>query len=508
MFSPAHAQYAIDFFPLFLRHTKGAAAGRPFHLEPHQQFWRAVVYGWLRADTRRRRFRTWYREVARKNGKSTELAGDGLFLLVGDGEPGAEVYVAATKLDQAKITFKTAEAMVGGSKPLRRIVHMHKHRLWIPGTQNEFLPLGADASTLDGLNPHANIVDEVHAHKTRHLWDILDTARGAREQSLMLAITTAGYVLDGVCVELRNYLIGILEGRLKDDEFGGAIYALDDGDDPFSEPNWIKANPNLYAVGGLLDDMRRAARQAQQLPGTRIAFLTKRCNVWCGAGSGWLDIRQWDRCREKTAPVLAGRRVYAGLDLASTEDLNALVYVYPPSAPGELWHVRVRCWAPAAKLNAEESDGAPYQRWAADGWLETTPGNVTDHDVIADAIIAEAGNCELVELGADPWNLGAVETRLQNAGVAVVRIPQNMQMLGPPTKQLERLVLSRQIAHDGNPILRAALGNVSLMFDSNDNYRPDKKRSRGRIDPVVALVMALNRALAQCDDTAPTIDFY
>lgn len=508
LFSPEHARFAIDFFPTFLRHTKGAAAGRPFELEPAQLFWRAVVYGWLHAESRRRRFRTWYREVARKNGKSTELAGDGLFLLFADGEPGAEVYCAATKLDQAKITFATAEAMVGGSPALRRLIDSHKHRLFIRGTQNEFRPLGADASTLDGLNPHANIVDEVHAHKTRHLWDILDTARGAREQSLMLAITTAGYVLDGVCVELRNYLIAILEGRVKDDEFGGAIYSLDEGDDPFDERVWIKANPNLHAVPGLLDDMRRSARQARQLPGVRIAYLTKRCNIWCGAGAGWLDVRQWDRCKEKSSPLLEGRRVYAGLDLASTEDLNARVFVYPPSAPGEMWHVRLRCWVPEAKLDAEDIDGAPYRRWAAEGWLETTSGNVTDHDVVAEAVIADASRCELIELGADPWNLGSVETRLQAAGVVVVRIPQTMQMLGPATKQLERLVLSKRLAHDGNPILRWALGNVSLMFDSNDNYRPDKKRSRGRIDPVVALVMALNRAFSQIEDAPPGIDFF
>lgn len=237
-------------------------AGAQFLLSPWRAFWHAVLFGWLRADGTRR-FRKGYQRVARKNGKTTMMAGTGLYLLTGDGVPGAEVYTAATKLDQAKLTHKEAEMMVLQSPALRRALEVYKNKIFIPGTASLYAPLGADAKTQDGLNPHGALVDELHAHPNSALWDVLDSAMGARSQPLMLAITTAGFNgEESVCVVQDNYLKGILEQQFDDDAYWGVIYEIDDDDDWRNEACWIKANPNL-GVSVSLDSLREAARIAE-----------------------------------------------------------------------------------------------------------------------------------------------------------------------------------------------------------------------------------------------------
>lgn len=496
MWRPEMAAHTLAFFPKFCRHFEGEWAGQPVELASWQAFWIAVEFGWYRTDGARR-FRTFYEEVARKNGKSTKLAGVGLYLFAADKEAGAQVYTAATKLEQAKITHKAAEMMVAKSPHLRRLIKNHLNRLWIPGTANLFVPLGADARTLDGLNVHGAIVDELHAHPSRELWDVLDTARGARKRSVMHAITTAGFNQDGsICLEQRNYLIQILEGALDDDSFGGVIYTLDPGDDWFDESNWVKANPNL-GVSVFLEELRTQAQKARAVPAALNNFLTKRLNIWTQALESWLSLESWDACGQPLdEEALRGRRCFGGLDLASRTDIAAWILLFPPLQPDGSWDVLVRLFVPADNmLTRDRKDRVSYSAWARQGHITATAGNAIDQEAIRAQILDDAGKFDLQSIGFDEWNAGKLAAELMDDGVEMVALTQNFQNLSEPSKELEALVLSRRLNHGGHPVLRWMAGNVVVLRDTNDNYRPNKKKSRDRIDGIVALIMALNRAM-------------
>lgn len=300
-FDEGAADVALNFFG-FLKHSKGEWSGEAFQLEAWQQFIAGNLFGWMRGDGLRR-FRTAYIEVARKNGKSSFAAGSGLKMFCADGEPGAEVYSCATKRDQAIIVHSEATRMVRSSPSLKRRVGIFKNNLHILETASKYEPLGADADSLDGLNVHGAIIDELHAHKKRDLWDVIETATGSRRQPLMVAITTAGFDQSGICFELRDYVTQILKGNIHDDTFFGIIYTLDlkkewpelkDDDDWTDESLWIKSNPNL-GISVKLDDIRRLAEKAKATPAAQNNFLTKRLNVWTQQSTRWISLETWDQ---------------------------------------------------------------------------------------------------------------------------------------------------------------------------------------------------------------------
>lgn len=423
LWRPEMAKHGLAFFPKYCRHFEGKWGGQPVELAPWQAFWLAVELGWYKTDGTRR-FRTWYEEVARKNGKSTKLAGLGLYLFAADKEPGAQVYTAATKLEQAKITHAAAEMMVAKSPHLRQLIKNHKNKLFIPGTANKFIPLGADANTQDGLNVHGAIIDELHAHPSRGLWDVIDTARGSRLRSLMHAITTAGFNQDGsICLEQRNYLIQILEGQVEDESFGGAIYTLDDGDDWFDEGNWGKPNPNL-GVSIFTEELRTQAAKARAVPAALNNFLTKRLNIWTQVSESWLSLDDWDN---GAAPIdeaaLAGRRCYGGLDLASKTDIAAWILLFPPATPGEQWLVLCRFFIPEDNMVVRDrKDRVSYTAWARQGWIIPTPGTRIDQEAIRRQILDDAGLFDLQAIGFDEWNAGKLATELMEDGIELVAL--------------------------------------------------------------------------------------
>jgi phage terminase large subunit-like protein len=493
-FDPTRAAYMIDFFPKFLRHIRGELTGKPITLEPWQMFWRAVQFGWRRQDGTRR-FRQWYEEVARKNGKSTTLSGIGLHLTAFDGEPGAKVYTGATKLDQAKITHGDAELMREFSPGLKRLFKNHRNRLFIEGTANEFLPLGADAKTLDGLDPHGALMDELHAHRTRELWDVLVSAMGARREPMLTAITTAGFNQHGICYEQRQLLADILEGRKVNDSVGGVIYTLDEGDDWADERLWIKANPNL-GVSVKLSYLREQVLLAKQVIAQQVNVLTKNLNIWCQQDDRWLDIPGvWDLCNSKfDLEQLEGRVCYGGLDLSTETDLTAFVLVFEPIPEDPHVYVVPYFFVPADNINRRaEMDRVAYPKWVAEQHLEATPGNVVDYERVRAVINECAARFEIKEIGYDPWNASHLVTQLMGDGRTMVKLGQNLGNLSAPTKRLEGLLLSKVLKHGGHPVLRWNAENVALLRDSNGNYRPHKGKSRERIDGIAALLNALNR---------------
>ncbi|KQM72490.1 terminase large subunit, partial [Xylophilus sp. Leaf220] len=411
VFMPAHGWHVISFIEKFFVHIKGPLAGKPILLDPWQKFWTAVLYGWRRIDTGHRRFTRGYEEVARKNGKSTWKGPQGGYLLAMDGEVGAEVYAVATTRAQAMTVFKPCFDNV--RRWVRRSPGVARSFKVFSGLNQEkiemdtsvFAPLPAMAENLDGLNPSAILFDELHAQKSRDVWDVMESALGARAHPLLSAITTAGFILDGICTEVRGYLISVLEGKREDDAFFGYVYTLDAHDDPFDERNWPKANPGL-GKSKTIEYMRGMARKAAALPGAKVNFLTKDLNIWCNSADGWFAADTWDLGGKKFDPgMLKGRRCFGGLDLASTRDLTAFALVFPPEGDDPEWHVLVWFWCPQAKVDAQEHDDvAPYKRWAAEGWLTATPGDVTDYGPVRRQVQQAMQDYDLVDIGFDRWN--------------------------------------------------------------------------------------------------------
>ena len=502
------AEHVLKFFTI-LKHSKGEWAGKPIVLEPWQQFMLWVLFGWRRADGTRR-FRTAYIEVARKNGKSTMGAGIGLYLLAADGEPGAEIYSAATKRDQARITHLEAVRMVRASPMLKRRIRTFRDNLNIENTASKFEPLGADADTTDGLNIHGAIVDEIHAHKTREMWDKIDTATGARRQPLMFGITTAGYDRQSLCWTLNEYAKKVLDGVIDDDTFFGLIYTLDDGDDWQDETKWIKANPNLN-VSKKLDDLQRKCARAIEMPSAQNSFLRLELNIWTQSETKWMPIGHWRKCG---LPIdysaLSGRKCYAGLDLSSTLDVTAFVMVFPPVEPEAAYSVLSRFWIPEENLQKRvHDDRVPYDVWMRGGFIEATPGNVVDYEYIFEQIARDMRLFVVDELAFDRWGAARVTNVLQDRlgftadperhrlsrAPLLIEFGQGFASMSPPMKELERLVMSHQIAHGDNPVLNWMADNVVASMDAAGNLKPDKEKSREKIDGIVALLMGLDRAI-------------
>ncbi len=493
-FDPAAAERVLKFSGV-VKHSKGKWANTPVVLEPWEQFIIWVLFGWMRADGTRR-FRTAYISVARKNGKSTLAAIIGLYMAFVDREPGADVFAAATKKDQAKIIWSEASRMVRSSPMLRKYIKVGVNNLVRHDTNSKFEPLGADSDTLDGLNVAAALIDEIHKHKTRDLWDVLETATSARAQPLLFGITTAGFNRQSLCFQLEDYGRKILDNIWDDDSYFCVVYGLDKGDDWKDESLWIKANPNL-GVSKNLSDMRDKAHKAREMPTALNAFLRLELNVWTASETKWLDIDAWGACDFVVDPEeLAGRPCYAGLDLSSTVDITAWVLVFPPQRPGEKYKILPRFWVPADNLlERVRKDRVHYDVWERAGLIVATPGDAIDYDWIFEQVQNDAEKYKIEEIAFDRWGAARVVQVLQSMGLKCFDFGQGYQSMSPPMKDLERMIAKRQIAHDGNPVLAWMADNLVAVQDPTGGIKPDKARSREKIDGMVALIMALDRAL-------------
>ncbi len=502
---PETGQHAIDFFR-FCQHSKGRWAGSVVELSPWQQFRIGSVFGWKLKDEETgqwiRRFTVAYNEVARKNGKSTEAAGVGLYLLDADGEQGAEIYSAATKKDQARIVWDEAARMVKKSPALAKRIKVlpGKGNMHVPDTESKWEPLGADADNLDGLNPHGSIIDELHAHRTREVWDVLESALGARLEPLIWVITTAGFNQTGICYEVRSYAIEVLEGRVNGpaaDRWFVYIATIDEGDDPFDERVWVKANPNL-GVSVRLDYLREKADKAKNIPAAQNNFLTKHLNVWTQQASRWISLDLWDANADLVVEEkLAGRTCYGGLDLASVSDMVAWVMVFPGDDDPEAVDILARFWCPEARLHDRANRYRDqYQAWARSGLLTPTPGEAIDYAFVKAKILEDAQRFRLVDLNVDRlFQAHQLANELMDEGLTVVGMGQGFLSMAAPMKEFERRLLARKLHHGGNPVLRWMAGNVAVKKDPAGNLKPDKATSQGKIDGIVALVMALDRAM-------------
>ena len=496
------AQHVLDFFSL-LRHSKGEWAGEPFVLSPWQAFILWVLFGWKRTDGHRR-FRTGYVEIGRKNGKSCLAAGVGLYLFAADKEGGAEVFTAATKRDQARIVHGEAVSMVRMSPGLQRHIQVFKDNLSMVRTNSKYQPLGADADTMDGLNVHGAIIDELHAHKNRNLWDVLETATGARRQPLVFAITTAGFDKHSVCYQQHDYGEKILDGIIADDAYFAFIASLDPEDSWTDRTTWIKANPNLgISVKG--ESLEEQCAKAEFLPAAQNAFRRLRLNQWTEQADRWIDLSVWDTgAHPVNAAELTKHTCFGGLDLSTTTDVSAFVLVFPPGDRSGLWKVLCRFWIPKDNIAKRvQRDRVPYDAWVQQGLIEETDGNVTDYSFLKTRILEDAQRFNLKELAVDRWNSSQLVSELAQEGIQIFPFGQGFASMSGPIKELERLIVGRQISHGGNAVLRWMASNVSVRQDPAGNLKPDKSKSTEKIDGVVALVMAVGRAVLHTDPPQP-----
>lgn len=498
-FDEALATRACTFIE-HLPHIKGQWARQRLKitLEDWQVFIVCNLFGWVDRDTGLRRFLTCYLEVARKNAKSTLAAGIALYMLAADGEPGAEVYSAATTGDQARIVFDVARQMVLREPDfIRGGIDPQRHGLYMPDDARKFEPLNAEGSTLDGLNPHCTIIDELHAHKRRDVYDVLDTARGARDQGLLASITTAGSDRAGICYEQRTYVVKVLEGVFDDERYFGVIYTLDDDDDWVDPAVWPKANPN-YGVSVLEEDFERSAREAMNKPSAQNNFLTKRLNVWVNADSAWMDMRAWDRCGNPALRIedFEGQDCIAAFDLASKVDIAAKVRLFKRNGK---YAVFGSYYLPEHAV--EDGRNSQYSGWARLGRLTVTDGTVVDYERIEDDLKEDAGRFRLTEVPYDPFQAMQFSQRMMAEGINMVEMRATVLNFSEPMKELEKLVLEGKIEHDGDPVLTWMVSNVVCHRDAKDNIYPRKDREENKIDGVVALIMALGRAMAGKDST-------
>jgi phage terminase large subunit-like protein len=500
---------AIEFFPAVLRLAEGPHAGKPFDLQPWEQFIVGSLFGWQAGSVRR--FRTAYIETGKGNGKTPLAAGIGLLGLVADHEAGAQVYAAAVTREQSGILFHDAERMVAASPELAERVAANVANLAHVASGSYFRPVSSEARSLDGKRVHMALIDELHEHPSADVVDKMRAGTKGRRQALIFEITNAGYDRHSVCWQHHTYSQEVLEGRKVNDSWFAFVCGLDEGDDFQNEAVWPKANPNL-GVSVSAQYLREQVAEALAMPAKQS--IVRRLNFceWTETAAGWIDLAVWDRSAGTVPDSALTGPCFLGLDLSSTTDLTALALVFPLDDGRVV--LRCRCWMPEANVRKRiDSDQVPYDVWIRAGYVETTPGNVVDYAVILAAVLEEAGRYAVKELVYDRWAATWLITQLQerwpegSGGPQVVPFGQGFASMSAPTKEFEKLVLAARFLHGGNPVLRWMMGNVAIEQDAAGNMKVHKGRSAGRIDGIAAALMALGRAMCAAPAAEPSILF-
>lgn len=495
-FDKKAAMRAIRFIEK-LKHTKGEWAGQRFRLEPWQQFVLWNIFGWKNADDTRR-FRYAYIEIARKNGKTALSAGIGLYMLFADGESRPEVYSAATVKDQAKICFSDAAEIVKATD-LKNYLTPYRNSIVYELKGGTMKPLSSDYGTHDGLNPSCGIIDEFHAHKDSGMFDVIKSAFGARRQPLMFIITTAGFDKSGVCYAYRENVIKVLRGVNEDDSLFGIIYTLDDKSEWDDPKMWIKANPNL-GVSLSADYLADQVKDAKNRPEAVRNVMTKNVDLWVDAERTWIFDDVWLKCIGTTDPAdLKGCACWGGLDLSNVSDITAYVLLFHEN---DRFQLLPHFWIPEEKmLEKVRKENINYDKWAAEGYVTVTPGNVIDYDFVKADILRIVADYDLRTSAYDRWNASQTIIDLQNEGMECNPFGQGYGSMSAPTKEFEKLVLTGKIEHFGNPVLRWMLASTLVKTDPAGNIKPDKEKSTQKIDGIVAAIMALGEWMtAQADD--------
>lgn len=498
-FSWAHADIALDFFPM-LTHPKGAAAGTPFHLVPAQKTALAILFGWRRLDTGLRRFREAFLSMARGNGKSPLAAAIGLMLFSADAPfcPGAEVVCCATTRAQArKYVWNQAKSFIQGLEGLNSRMILKRDEILFPvgNAEGTFEPLGSDSQNLDGGNYLAAIVDELHAMREQHreLIEKVNTGLGKRDQDLKITITTAGSDRSVLWIEEYDYACKVAAGVVTDDLYFPYIWEADDDDDPLDRRAWEKANPLLPVLS--LDKFQQMAKKAIASPAKMVEFRRYKLNRRVSSKEKAFPADLW-RLGNAELSTLTGRTCFGGLDLGWRDDLAAFVLVFPIDDEDGKTFYEVVCWAWLPEETSRDITREPFRTLISDGFITVTPGNTTDHREIIATIAECSEEYDLQTVAADPANARAVLTELTDThGITTFTFRQACRFYNEPTKLWIDALDEGRVRHDGDQLLAWAADNVVLRTDSTGYVMPDKSTSAEKIDPIVALLMAFSETL-------------
>ncbi len=478
-----------------LPHIEGKWETPTILLEPWQVFCLAVIFGWRRTGDHGRRFSKVYWEVARKNAKSTIAAVVTLYCFTKEEEPAPYVFIGATTGAQAQKVFHPARMMASKTPALCEAFGLQVWAKSITEPGGGYIQtINSKGSTQDGHNPHLGVLDELHAHKDRALYDVIDSAFGARRNPLLWIITTAGFDTTGVCYEQRRFVLQVLEGVLEADHYFGIVFTLDEGDDPFDPLVWRKANPNL-GVSVQEINLASAAKEARAQPGKQAEFATKRLNIWTTASKGHIAVAKWQRCSGAVdLERLRGVPCWAGLDLASTTDLTSFRLIWWLDGRLLTWGLR---YLPEGAVEPRTSrNSVPYARWQAQEfmgrpYLTITPGDVTDYGFVEKDVRWALETFQVKAIGFDRWNAQDLCNRLTADGAPMIEVRQGPASLSGPMKELDRAYLGGLLDHGGDEVLAWCASNVVARRDPNENLAPDKVRSAEKIDDYVALLNAL-----------------
>ena len=503
------ANRAIQFVRM-MPHIKGPEAGQPLELAGWQKWIYLQTFGWVRKDTGNRRFRKVYTEIPRGNGKSTMVAPAALYMLAADGEGGAEVYSAGVVRDQARIVFGAAQAMARKRKAFlkRAGVEIFAHSIAQDETNSVFQPLSSDARTLDGLNVHFAVLDELAQHKRREVHDVIETALGKRLQPLLWLITTAGPDQSGIGFEVHSYGKKVAEGSVQDDSFLSVIYNIDPEDDWTQPESWRKANPN-WQISVRSDSIEQLANRAIQVPSFQNAFRIKHLNQWVNAAEAWVDSIVWSK---QAVPAdeedFLGEECMIGLDLAAKVDIAAAVKVFRRPYTGDIgkhkWQYTIipKFYLPEGAVKA--SRNASYEGWAIGNHIVVTPGDAIDFGYIQEDLREDCQRFNVVEIPFDPWQATQMAQNLMAEGIPMVEFPATVRNFSEPMKEFEALLRQSLLFHSNSPVMNWMVGNVTAIEDRKGNIFPRKQANNeaAKIDGVVAGIMALARWMFK--DMTPT----
>ena len=485
-FREEKVDYVIKFFSI-LRHFTGRHAGKPFALQPWQQFVIASIYGFYVKETNERLVKYVYIEISRKNGKTAFAAGLCLFHLIADGEMDAEVDLAANSKDQAKIAFKFCSQFAKGLDPRGRDLVSFRDKVKFEQMLSILQVFAADDSKLDGFNASMYLIDEYHAAKNSGLKDVLQSSQGMRDNPMAVIITTAGFDKLGPCYQYREMCTEVLSGLKENDALFAAIYSLDEGDDWKDPQNWGKSNPNI-GVTVKPQYLQTQVQSAKNSPSEEVGIRTKNFNIWCDSETIWIpDHYILQASADIDFEQFSGMDCYAGIDLSSTSDLTCASFMFPTE---DKYYFKTLYYLPEAALH-EKRFRDLYGEWRRHNLITITPGNVTDYDYILNDLMRIRDIVYIQKIAYDAWNATQFVINAEEKGFPMEPFSQALGNFNRPTKEMERLILSGRAVIDNNLINRHCFRNVTMARDKNGNTKPSKQFEEKKIDGVIAKLEAL-----------------
>ena len=506
-FDEKEADRAVSFIETMIRHQKGSKSGKLLKLENWQKNdIIRPIFGWKNKKNNLRKFRTCYIEIPRKNGKSTIGAALALYLLMADREKGAEIFSCAGDRNQASIIFNLAKSMVETSPELFTRCKLYRNSIEYKAKGNTYKVLSSDAKLQHGHNAHAVVFDELHTQPNAELWETMVTSVGARLQPLIIAITTAGSSKtdNNICWQMHEYALKVKENIIDDPTFLPVLYAANEEDNFMDEKTWRKANPN-FGISITKEYFEQEAAKAEQMPSKENWFKRLHLNIWTTNITKWISDKQWmENYYDFDIKKLENRECFAGLDLASTRDMSSLVLLFPMD--DDTFVVLPFFWCPWESIyNRTMKDKLNYNQWVQQGFLFATEGDVQDYDYIRKTINDLRTKYNIKRVAYDRWNSSSLVVNLLQDGLEMQPFGQGWASMSAPTKELEKMVLKKQINHLNNPIMRWQISNVSLRTDAAENIKVDKGRSEEKVDGIVSLVMSIGEKLT---DEAPGQSVY